>query len=171
MYEAYKKLKEANVTVFSVKTDAFMIKDEDVSIAKDILTFSKNIGEWRVSKECCLPHACPDYVVVENELILLEESKKIRLEIKDEWNVNELCKLIIDNKWVMIRAKLPGSGKSYIYENLALLGYKVLFVCPTNKLAQKYKENGLTINKFYGIGFTDNTVKDEGEIKKFDSSE
>ena len=63
-----------------------------------------------------------DYVLVENELIPLEESKKIRLEIKDEWNVNELCKLIIDNKRVMIRAKLPGSGKSYICENLALLG-------------------------------------------------
>ena len=66
----------------------------------------------------------------------------------------------------MVRAKLPGSGKSYVCEHLVKLGYNVLFVCPTNKLAQKYKDSGITINKFYGIGFTDNGIKGEGIIKK-----
>ena len=173
MYKAYKNLIEANVNVLSVKTDAFMIQHEHLERAKSVLTFSNNIGEWRVTKECCAPHACPDYVVVENKLLETIEHTTTRIDITDEWNVDELCEHIINKKRVMIRAKLPGSGKSYVCEHLVNLGYKVLFVCPTNKLAQKYKESGLTINKFYGIGFANNEVKEEGEIKikGFDSSE
>ena len=36
-------------------------------------------------------------------------------------------------------------------------GHKVLFVCPTNKLACKYGEHGCTVNRFFGIGLTDNS--------------
>ena len=63
--EAYDKLAEAGVTVYSVKTDCFTIKAEHADLAKQILPFtndstSKNvtsverseskIGTWRVSK-------------------------------------------------------------------------------------------------------------------------
>ncbi|MFM7978455.1 MAG: hypothetical protein ACKPKO_03985, partial [Candidatus Fonsibacter sp.] len=41
----------------------------------------------------------------------------------------------------------------------------VLFVCPTNKLANNYKEHGCTINKFFGVGLTEGT-----RMAKFDDT-
>ena len=43
-------------------------------------------------------------------------------------------------------------------------GRKVLFVCPTNKLANNYKEHGCTVNKFFGVGLTEGT-----NMSKFDN--
>ena len=51
----------------------------------------------------------------------------------------------------MIRAALPGSGKSYICEHFEKIKYKTLTVVPTNVLVQKYK-NSITLNKFFGFG-------------------
>ena len=180
MYDAYKKLQEADVNVISVKTDAFVIDPEQIDIAKSVLTFSDKIGEWRVSKELFKPLEQQDYVIVENELQAFEETntKAKRIELKDEWDVDELCEHILKHKRVMIRAKYPGSGKSYVCEHLAKTGHNVLFVCPTNRLAQKYKQRGVTANKFFGIGFRkgedgdeEEEVKNEIMVKIFDCNE
>ena len=40
-----------------------------------------------------------------------------------------------------------------------------MFVCPTNKLASKYGKDGCTINKFFGIGLTEQT-----KMARFDDS-
>ena len=86
----------------------------------------------------------------------------------------------------MNRAELPGSGKSYWCEHMMKLGYKVLFVCPTNVLAQKYtnktkakeyideKRNnpgygtvsGITFNNCFGVA-----INEHAKLKKFDDSE
>ena len=55
MYEAYAKLTQADITVYSVKTDAFIINTRDVSRAQELLDFNTNVGGWRVSKEECPP--------------------------------------------------------------------------------------------------------------------
>ena len=44
-------------------------------------------------------------------------------------------------------------------------GHKVLFVCPTIKLANNYMEDGCTVNKFLGIGLTEDT-----KMAKFDDN-
>jgi hypothetical protein len=49
MYKAYKNLKEANVNVLSVKTDAFMIQHEHLDIAKSVLTFSNKSSKFLAS--------------------------------------------------------------------------------------------------------------------------
>ena len=41
----------------------------------------------------------------------------------------------------------------------------LVFVCPTNKLVQKYKAAGITINKFFSIGINANA-----KMTKFDDS-
>jgi hypothetical protein len=46
-------------------------------------------------------------------------------------------------------------------------GHKVLFVCPTNKLAQNNKENGVTLNTFFAVGMTDDMTE---RMSKFDDS-
>ena len=66
----------------------------------------------------------------------------------------------------MIKAEYAGCGKSYACKYLENLGYKVLFVCPTNKLVQNNKDNGVTLNKFFSIGLTEDT-----KLKQFDDSD
>ena len=43
-YDAYEKLKEANINVYAVKTDAFHIAKRDLKKAKKILNFHNDIG-------------------------------------------------------------------------------------------------------------------------------
>ena len=66
----------------------------------------------------------------------------------------------------MVRADLPGCGKSYACEYMKTLGHKVLFVCPTNELLQNYNLDGVTINRFFGL-----SMDDEDSRKKFDCDE
>ena len=56
---------------------------------------------------------------------------------------------------MMIRGELPGTGKSYICQKMVEKDYKVIFVCPTNKLLQAFEGEALTLNKFFGISFGD----------------
>ncbi|MFM7981889.1 MAG: hypothetical protein ACKPKO_21475, partial [Candidatus Fonsibacter sp.] len=64
--------------------------------------------------------------------------------------LDKLCGYIEEHKRMMIRAEYGGCGKSYTCKSMETKGHKVLFVCPTNKLANNYKEHGCTINKFFG---------------------
>ena len=66
----------------------------------------------------------------------------------------------------MVRADLPGSGKSYACKSMERLGHKVLFVVPTNKLAQNNKDNGVTLNHFFGVG-----MSSDQKMAKFDDSD
>ena len=96
----------------------------------------------------------------------------IDLTIEDEYDTDKLCDIFESKKRIMIRADLPGSGKSYSCESLTKRGYNILFVCPTNVLMDKYENNhntkitGVTLNKFFGFGLTENT-----KITKFDDSD
>ena len=60
-----------------------------------------------------------------------------------------MCKICEEKKRVLIRASLPGSGKYYACEHMKKRGHKVVFVCPTNKLVQKYGAIGITMNKLF----------------------
>ena len=88
-----------------------------------------------------------------------------RVEIKDEWDCEEMCKIFEEKRRVMIRANLPGSGKSFACEHMKTRGHNVLFVCPTNKLVQKFGAAGVTINKLFSIGINANA-----KMTKFDDS-
>ena len=50
MYDAYEKLKEANINVYAVKTDAFHIAKRDLKKAKTILNFHTDIGGKQATK-------------------------------------------------------------------------------------------------------------------------
>ena len=69
----------------------------------------------------------------------------------------------------MIKANTPGCGKSYIYEGMADLGYKVIVICPTNKLetyeAANDKQTSVTVHRFFSIKMGD------VNLKSFDYSE
>jgi len=67
---------------------------------------------------------------------------------------------------MMIRAEFAGSGKSYTCKQMEKRGHNVVCVCPTNNLATNYGDNGITINKFFGFGLSEDT-----KMAKFDDSE
>ena len=139
MLQDYNKLVNNYVSVMSVKTDAFVIRSRDVDKAREILEMKTGIGEWRANKEGEEIILAPEeYKKKPNELNKIPIYKNVAIEIKDEYDTNNIISKIINAKHAMIRAKYAGSGKSYICEKMADMGMSVLFVCPTNKLVQKY---------------------------------
>ena len=147
MCRDYIKLRKNSIKAVSVKTDAFVIQSEDVEKAKVVLEMKTGIGEWRTNKEdeeIKLPSEA--YQSKKNELDKIPIYKNTAIKIKDEYDTTNSIEKIISVKHVMIRAKYAGSGKSYICEKMARMGMNVLFVCPTNKLVQKYGTEAVTVN-------------------------
>jgi hypothetical protein len=167
LMNAYDSLASAGVKMFSVKTDCFTIPVECETKAREVLAFDQGIGSWRVSKteDIIFPFEMLKY----EELMAIEFNHLItkELNIVDEWDVNELCDKFVEHKRVMLRAEFAGSGKSFACKAMEARGYKVLFVCPTNKLAQNNLENGCTLNAFFSVGMTDDATS---RMSKFDDS-
>ena len=84
------------------------------------------------------------------------------MDVPDEYDTIYMCKWFEQYKRVILRAEYAGCGKSYACKEIEILGRQVLFVCPTNKLAQINKEHGVTLNKFCSVG-----MKDDEIIAKF----
>ena len=165
MYEAYTKLEEKGVKVYSVKSDAFTIHRDNLSKVKPnpnhfiksyregILNFESAIGNWRVSTSR-INYPTEKYKFRYNKLIQIPLQENEALDVVDEWDTEAVCKQIIPNSPCMIRGKLPGTGKSYIAEHFSKLGYEVVFVVPTNQLLQEKLKKGLeatTFNKLFAI--------------------
>ena len=166
MCQDYIKLRKNSIKAVSVKTDAFVIKSEDVEKAKVILEMKTGIGEWRTNKEdeeIKLPSEA--YQRKKNELDKIRTYKNTAIKINDEYDAKNIIEKIISVKHVMIRAKYAVSGKSCICEKMAHMGMKVLFVCPTNKLVQKYGKEAVTVNKLFSI------VVREEKLEKIDYSD
>ena len=51
------------------------------------------------------------------------------------------------------KTDLPGSGKSHACWEMQQRDNKVLSVCPTRELKQKYGKDGVTLNKFFSVNF------------------
>ena len=49
MYLNHQTLKNNNINVYSVKTDAFTIDKNKLELAKSLLKFNNNMGSWRLS--------------------------------------------------------------------------------------------------------------------------
>ena len=100
--------------MFSVKTDAFTIRKSDLKTAQELIQFSTNIGGWRLSKLDNIIIPGVNYTLRENNLIKIDDPVLCEnIKLNDEWNVKELCNVFKDKKRVMVRADLPGCGKSY----------------------------------------------------------
>ena len=162
MYEAYTKLEEKGVKVYSVKSDAFTIHQDDLSKVKPnpnhfiksyregILNFESAIGNWRVSTSR-INYPTEKYKFKYNKLIPIPLQENEALDVVDEWDTEAVCKQIIPNSPCMIRAKFAGSGKSYIGQYLNKMGYNVLFVVPHNRLSQEIEGKATTLNMFFSI--------------------
>ena len=164
---AYDTLRINNISVYSIKTDCFTIKAKDLPKAKELLNFDNGIGSWRLSKTEDIIFPTDKINVKRVELFEFSHLQTTPLIVNDEWDTNEFCNLFETHKRVMVRAEYAGCGKSYACKVMEQRGHKVLFACPTNKLAQNNRENGVTLHQFFGVGMVD--VKNQ-RINKFDDS-
>ena len=170
--KAYEKMIEKDIKVFTVKTDAFTVLKKDVEVVMTLLDFGDKIGKWRVSKTKGINLPISNFIKKEASEIKFSEytNNHIDLTIEEEYDTDKLCDIFESKKRIMIRADLPGSGKSYSCESLTKRGYNILFVCPTNVLTDKYENSHntrITDNlKFFCFGFTENTKKKKKRTKK-----
>ena len=155
MYEDYYKLRKALVSVYSVKNDAFVINSCDVEKAKGLLNFGHKIGSWRINKTNDIKLPTVRYELIKNELIKIPVSKNKEIFVKNEYDTDAIIDEIVEKNPVMIRGLFAGTGKSYICQRMINRNYKVVFVCPTNRLLQEFQGEAMTINKFFGISFGD----------------
>ena len=134
IYEAYEKLVENKIRVYSVKTDAFVIDTSSVDKAKELLDFHNDAGGWRVSKSnenindvggwrvsksnenIILPTV--EYNIIENEKFDIPIVQCKELHVKDEYGTDIIIDeyITVDNPTI-IRGEVPGTGKSYMSED------------------------------------------------------
>ena len=169
MADTYDILRENNIFAHSIKTDALTILKKDLPQAKKLLNFKHERGAWRVHADFALPTI--QLEMVNNYSYFMEQifknyKKQSRIDIPNEWDSNYIAEEIVKHKNVLIRARYPGSGKTYSCQQIENLGYTVLFVCPTNVGAQK--NNGITINKFFGVGLSENSKMERFNDKPYD---
>ena len=102
MQSCLRKLADANVSVYSVKTDAFTIAATDLTVATDAMDFGKDIGQWRVSKEDEHEIKFPGEKLVQksNREIAITEQKTydIPLTGAEEWETDKLCNIFEEKK-------------------------------------------------------------------------
>ena len=158
-------MKENDVKVYAVKTDAFHIAKKDVKKARKLVEFGSEIGQWRVEKKR-VGYVQERYVWKHNEIARMPVYKNERLEVEDEWNVEKICKDIVRKRNCMIRAKYAGAGKSFIGKHLQKMGHNVLFVVPQNMLKQEIECDAVRLSSFFG-----RAMNNESKMPKYDHSE
>ena len=152
--------------VWSVKTDAFVIRREHLRRAKKALDFNEEIGGWRHEKAKQLLEPRGKLEQKPNELISIPVYKNETINVKDEWDTEAIAKDIIKHNPLMIRSKYAGGGKSHIAKHFSKLGYNTLFVVPQNSLSQNIDDDAVTTNKFFSV-----PVGDGEKLPEFDHSD
>ena len=57
------------------------------------------------------------------------------MSVEDEYDLGKLCGHIKKHNKMMLRAKYGGCGQSYTCKRMERRGRNILFICPTNRLA------------------------------------
>ena len=157
IYKDYNTLRENDIEVFSVKTDAFTILRKDLQKAMKLLKFGKDIGDWKgVLNNFGFPYR--EYEMTQNKPIEIPEVVNERIMLKDEWDSKEAVEKVLEHKHVLIKALFAGSGKSHIPKQIQ--DKRILFVTPTNNLNQECGVEAVTINTFFSIQVGEEKLKD-----------
>ena len=163
MQEDYRKLRNNGVDIWSVKTDAFVIRHEHLSKAKKAVTFNSNIGGWKPENGKRISPPSEKYKIKENTIPTIPEYTNETLEVEDEWDTESIAKQITEKSPLIIRSKYAGGHKSHIAKHFSKLGYKTLIVVPQNSLSQNIDDEAITTNKFIAM-----PVDDEEKLPEFD---
>ena len=120
IHQSFETLKDNNIKVYSVKTDALTLKASDIEKAKQLLHFDPGMGNWRISKEknIMYPGRC---LQLKQNVIPIKPLIINHLNIPDEFDTPAIAKQLIDNKHVCIFGDVPGVGKSHACKYLVIM--------------------------------------------------
>ena len=162
-YNTYKKLTDAKIKVFGIKTDSLMIADtpKNVKTLREAFDLSNKIGNHKIERNKFLINSeikCNDNELPKITTINVREHSK-----NNEYDNQELLSIRKD-KNIFIKAILPGVGKTSTCKNYN----NPLFVSPYNKLCQDLRMSGydaITSNRLLGQG-----IYEHMKFKKYDAS-
>ena len=173
MQEDYNKLINNGLDVWSVKTDAFVIRHDHLNKAKKAIKFNNNIEGWRYENGKRITPPSEKYKMNESTIPTIPIYENETLDVENEWDTESIAKQITEKSPIIIRSKYAGGGKSHIAKYFSKLGYKTLFVVPQNSLSQNIDDTvvgtgcleAITTNKFFAI-----PVGDGEKLPEFDHS-
>jgi hypothetical protein len=167
-YQTYMKLKKNGIEAVGIHTDSLLFDDVHIKKVEELFNTKVNkIGGYKLEKNKYLV----GNVIVKNsnELIDIDELKIIENDIKDEYDTEEINK-IIENGNTLVKGKLPGCGKTYACTHYK--SKKSLIISPYNTLVQHQRENGndsITLNKLVGIGVNQNVKNTPYDVTGYDT--
>ena len=123
---SYKLLTNNVIDVYTVKTDAFTIRQSQLDSAKELLNWEEGIGNWRLNRTDDIKFPIDETLMAlkENRLVQLHEhaAQRIELTIEYEYTTGKLCGYIEEHKRMMIKAEYGGCGKSYTCKSMETRG-------------------------------------------------
>ena len=123
MHTDYTKLAENHIGVWSVKTDAFVIRKGHVRRAKKLIEFNERILGWRHEKSKNIAEPAEQWTPKKNKLIAIPVVNNETRPIENECDTESIA-----HNPMMIRSKYAGGGKSHIAKHFSKIGYNTLFV-------------------------------------------
>ncbi|MFM7979748.1 MAG: hypothetical protein ACKPKO_10570, partial [Candidatus Fonsibacter sp.] len=115
---SHKLLTDSGVDVYTVKTDAFTIRQSQLETAQGLLSWEAGVGNWRLNRTDDTKFPIKEALVSFNgsRLVQIHEhtTQNIALTVDDEYNTDKLCGYLEEhNRMMMIKAEYGGCGKSY----------------------------------------------------------
>ena len=158
LWQLYNALKNIGISAAGVKTDCMLITESEKQLlqkssdANISITFDKKIGgikfesnKFPINKKITM---------YENKLIEIKNPSVNIIELKNEYDTQEMKEILQTHDKTFIGADLPGSGKTTAVKNC---GYTILFITPFNMLALDLKKAGYgagTLHKLLAIDIT-----------------
>ena len=109
---SYKLLTNNGIDVYTVKTDAFTIRQSQLETARGLLNWEDGIGNWRLNKTEDIKFPIDETLMAlkENRLVQIHKhaTQNVELTIQDEYDTDKLCGYIEEHKRIMIRAEYGG---------------------------------------------------------------
>ena len=157
LYLLYEECKRNGIEVHGIKTDCVLVKSSDQWDVQRVFgkRICNKVGGLKIEHDKRL--FGDRLEMIENMEQHFPKTEVVNLEIKDEYDKEELGDINLNNNKILYLAMDAGCGKS----TACWQGYakeEVVFVSPFNAQSIELKKEGfdaVTINKFFGKGIGD----------------
>ena len=162
-------LKKNGLVPCSIKTDSVLTTATEKQL-KQFFKFDNKLGGIKIEKNkktCFIEHEFKNNTIIDNNkipinLILINTEDNFFNDI-ESYN-NEIKQILMNNQYIVIWGKFPGTGKSYA---CGLISKKTLFVTPYNEKCQELILEGhiaITLHSLMAL----NTTGSSSSRKQFD---
>ena len=165
MYKRYMEAVKKGLHPIGMRTDCIIVSDKKSEVMGKY-NWKNEIGGYKFESQKANPTNMLE--MIPNELIEFYEPKVNVIELKDEFNREEMNEIMDKNNNLVVLGSYAGVGKTTAIKNY---NASILFITPFNKLAKQLRKDGceaITLNKLLGI-YADG--QDYANMKKFDVSE